>query len=93
MEDSNRGLSGASVTGDAEEETGQCQRGEAQAELVLPGEGRAVLWHLPVSGGYFICMPQLPTQKNDVLFEVSLFKMQLHISKFLTICFRITEPL
>lgn len=77
MEDAGRGLCRDLVSGDAEGETGQRQSGEAQVELVLPGDGRAVLQQLPVSGKYFICMPRLPTQKNDILVEASLLQMQL----------------
>lgn len=53
------------------------QSGEAQVELALSGEGRAVLWQLPRSGKYFICLLRSLIQKNDVLVEASLRQMQL----------------
>lgn len=53
------------------------QSGEAQVELARSGEGRAVLWQLPLSGKYFICLLHSLIQKNDVLVEASLCQVQL----------------
>lgn len=57
----------------------QRQLGEAHAELASSGEGRAALQLLPLSGRYFICLLHSLIQKNDILVEASLLKMQLLI--------------
>ena len=75
MEGTSWGLGGASVPGDAEEETAAAVRRNSGRV----GEGRAVLPQLPLSGTYFVCVLHLPTQRNDILVEASLLKMQLFI--------------
>ena len=76
MEDTSWGLHGTWVTGDAEEAT-PVRRGSGRAGSLWGGENSVPA--APVSGKYFICLLHSLIQKNNILVEASLLKMELLI--------------